>query len=349
MTTETLFPKRAWIPAEQSFASQGERLAEMVDRLSAALAQAHIPARPSRLSVIGIGASHAAAAAPVYAARADGIDAVRALPSELPANEIGHDGLAILVSQSGRSAEIVNLANNIDARRTFAITNYDPSPLGQVCASGLNLGNVPDSSVSFVSFTGTLLALGLLNDHWAGRGDAGRWSDAISDGLAAVAAQDDQLRAIAAMLAGCPSVDFVAPAPILSVAEEAALMFREGPRMMATAMETRQYLHGPMDAAGRAGHVVFGTAREALLINQLAEQTKNLVYVTGTGQATPTTALSSVIMLPIAVDDGIRFSIVASFVAQRLTVLVSELRGIDINEPVFVRLDTKTDSAGPAR
>ncbi|GHA29938.1 sugar isomerase [Devosia pacifica] len=338
------YPKREWIPAHQSFDGQAEALVGMVDTIAGQLDKA--PERPQRLSIIGIGASHAAAAVAARQFRADGIDATRLLPSELFDDALGHDGLALYISQSGRSAEVVAVAKANAPEQGFAITNYEPSPLADLCSGGLNLGNHPDSSVSFVSFTGTMLALGMLADHWAGRSDPDGWKHAIRDAMTTVTETISDLRALAEKLVACPSSDIVAPASIVSVAEEAALMLREGPRLMSTGMETRQYLHGPMDAAGKAMHLVFGGAREALLIDQLAEQTQNLVYVTGPDGGAPKVDTLMSLQLPVPLGSPIHFAIGASFVTQMLTLLASEARGIDINEAVFVRLDTKTNTAG---
>lgn|GEM_PF-510708 len=341
----TIYPKRAWISAADSYAGQAEALVAMVPRLWEQI-RALQPQKPADISVLGIGASHAAAAAPVYRLRQDGIRASRFLASEWPLDGALSDGTVIFVSQSGRSAEVVDLAARAKGGHSLAVTNYHPSPLGEVCGQGLNLGNLSDSSVSFVSFTGTMLALGLLADYWAGRDNPARWQEWIGAGMDKVMAADDALRGLADELIACPSVDFVAPASSVSIAEEAALMFREGPRLMATGMETRQYLHGPMDAAGKAGHVVFGGAREALLVDQLAEQSDRLAYVTGLGGGAPRVPALLTLELPVPVSEGIGFAIVGSFLAQRLTLHAADLRGIDINEAVFVRLDTKTDRVG---
>jgi glucosamine--fructose-6-phosphate aminotransferase (isomerizing) len=338
----TVYPKREWIAAGKSYAGQADALVAMVEHLAAQIEKG-APPRPDRLRLVGIGASHAAAAAPAFRLRADGIEAARFLPSELPDDRLDDGAMTVFISQSGRSAEVVSLAARAKGSDAYAVTNYHPSPLGEACARGLNLGNLADSSVSFVTFTGTMLALGLLADHWAGRSEKQKWIDTIGSAYAMVEAADADLRNVVEALVACSGTDFVAPAASVSAAEEAALMWREGPRLMATGMETRQYLHGPMDAAGNTGHVVFGGAREALLIDQLAERSGDLVYVTGIGGGEPKVETLLSLRLPIDVTDGIRFAIGATFVAQRLTILAAELRGIDINEAAFVRLDTKTD------
>lgn len=340
-----VYEKRPWIAAAASYDSQARLLVDLIPRVWSEIT-ALAPERPSRLSIVGIGASYAAAAAPVYRLRADGIDATRFLASELPPGTSSSGDLTILVSQSGRSAEVVDIARRVSGTARLALTNYHPSPLAEVCGVELNLGNLADSSVSFVSFTGTILALALLADHWAGREQVAYWQSLVADAAKAVTARDGELDRVAARLVERPSVDFVAPAAALSIAEEAALMFREGPRVMATGMETRQYLHGPMDAAKQAGHVVFGGTREAVLIDQLSEQADALVYITGKGGGFPAVPTWLTLELPVAVDDGVGFALAGSMVAQRLTLHASRHRQIDINEAVFVRLDTKTDRAG---
>lgn len=337
-----IYPKREWIAADVSFDSQASALVAMVDRLQAQLTEIALP-RPRRLSLVGIGASHAAAASAVYRLREDGVDASRYLPSELASADFSDGHMWGFISQSGRSTEIVGLAAKSRADASFALTNYAPSPLGEACPRQLNLGDLPDSSVSFVSFTGTLLALGMLADHWAGRDGAVGWKRLVSTAIEAVMAADGALKDVAEILAACPGTDFVAPAPAVSVAEEAALMFREGPRLAATGMETRQYLHGPMDMAGPFAHVVFGGAREALLIDQLAERTQNLVFVTGSDGVTPQQKTQLTVRLPVALSDGLGFALAATLVAQRLTLHAADKKGIDINAAAFKRLDTKTD------
>lgn len=341
-----IYQPRALIDAQSSFAVQPEALAAMVDRLEDQLQKNPIP-KPQRIALVGIGASHAAAGAAAFRLRASGIDAVRFLPSEIPAGLGDPDDVTIYISQSGRSAEVVEVADRGTGSR-FALTNYQPSPLADICSRALNLGDLSDSSVSFVSFTGTLLALGMLIDSWTGRRGSDTWKTLIRSSFAAVEDASSHIDRIADLIVSCPSADFVAPAPMISVAEEAALMLREGPRIIATAMETRQYLHGPMDAAKSAAHVVFGADREALLVTQLSERTDKLVYITGeNGGATNLPAIC--LRLPVPVADGIGFSIAATFAMQKLTLSTAKLRGMDINEPAFKRLDTKTDHAMVAR
>ncbi|MGF9567511.1 hypothetical protein [Neorhizobium sp. JUb45] len=337
-----VFPRREWISAQASYATQADELIAMVDRLDDQLRQARLE-KPLRVTLVGIGASHAAAATPVYEMRRHGLDAHRFLPSELPAGLSGHHGLTVLISQSGRSAEVVDLVRHGIGSGQVAITNYTPSPLGTLCGREINLGNLPDSSVSVVSFTGTMLALAMLIERWTDRTRTEHWKHLIS--LAAETADrlDGEIRDVAEMLLYSASIDIVAPAPLMSVAEEGVLMLREGPRLFATAMETRQYLHGPMDAAGPGAHLLFGGNREARLLAQLSERTKRLALVTGSStDAVPDGCHR--LVLPFETSDPISFAIASTFIAQKLTLHAADIRGFDINEAAFQRIDTKTDS-----
>lgn len=328
---------REWIPAAASFVAQPQMLADLPAVLGEQLPL--LPGRPDRVLVVGIGASYAAAAAGVRLMRSAGIDATRHLPGELPVADA--PGLVLAISQSGRSAEVVDFARHLPAEGVLALTNYDPSPLGDLAGHSLNLGNHADSSVSFLSFTGTLLACGMLAEHWAGQVDLGRWQALVDSAIHGAQAAVPQLERAAEILADGQFIDIAAPAALLGVAEEAALMFREGPRVPATGMETRHYLHGPMDAAGRGAHLILGGDREALLAKQLAEQTGRLVYIT-TAQAElpPEAAVAFRAGPPHAGPIG--EALCLTMIAQDLALRVAALRGVDIDAPVFARLDTKT-------
>ncbi|MGP4753274.1 SIS domain-containing protein [Agrobacterium pusense] len=338
----TVFPRREWISAQASYATQADELIAMVDRLNEQFQRLRLE-KPSRVTFVGIGASYAAAATAVHEMRRYGLDAHRFLPSELPAGLSGHHGLTVLISQSGRSAEVVDLVRQGAGSNQVAVTNYTPSPLGALCGREINLGNLSDSSVSFVSFTGTVLALAMLFDQWTDRNRVDHWKQQVAFAAEAADALDGEIRSMAEMHVDVASIDIVAPASLMSVAEEGVLMLREGPRFFATAMETRQYLHGPMDAAGPGAHLLFGGNREAQLIAQLSERTKRLALVTGSS----TDALpdgSHRLVLPFEPTDPIPFVIASTFIAQKLTLHAADIRGLDINEPAFQRIDTKTDS-----
>jgi glutamine---fructose-6-phosphate transaminase (isomerizing) len=67
------------------------------------------------------------------------------------------------------------------------------------------------------------------------------------------------------------ALDAVGGGPAHASAAETALLAREGLRLAATGMETREYLHGPLEAVAPGfGAVVFGRVRERALAAELA-------------------------------------------------------------------------------
>jgi glucosamine--fructose-6-phosphate aminotransferase (isomerizing) len=115
MTVPTTYPTRPWIPAQDSFQDQPAVLRALPQQLSTQLST--VPDRPSRLLFVGIGASHAAAASGVHRMRSMGIDATRHLPGELAG--VTDSDLVIATSQSGRSAEVVDLVKGIDSENVL--------------------------------------------------------------------------------------------------------------------------------------------------------------------------------------------------------------------------------------
>lgn len=329
---------RPWIAAEDSYNSQIRLLPQLIQDVIPQLAA--LPPRPRRTTLLGIGASHAAAATGEYCLRKVGIDAIRSTPAELADLYPTHH--TILISQSGRSAELVSIAEKLDPNNLIALTNYAPSPIGDLSKYQINLGNHPDSSVSFLSFTGTLISLGMLADHWSGHLNLSTTQSQTKTALTNVSEHESDLDTIASMIAEANFVDFIGPATYLGAVEEASLMFREGPRMSATGMETRMYLHGPMDAAGPGAHVILGGKREALLAEQLLEQTSNVTFVNIGQEHVPPPSGATFIGLADNNLAPVMHVVQATLLSQYLTLRVSKERSINIDEPVFQRLDTKT-------
>jgi glucosamine--fructose-6-phosphate aminotransferase (isomerizing) len=135
--------------------------------------------------------------------------------------------------------------------------------------------------------------------------------------------------------------DVVASQPLMSVAEETCLMMREGPRIASAAMETRLYLHGPMDCAGDTAHIILGGERESLLADQLAERADDIVFITGSDGPAPTTRKALTIRMPSPCADYPANILAAVFLAQGIVIGASEERGIDMDAAAFRRLDTK--------
>jgi glucosamine--fructose-6-phosphate aminotransferase (isomerizing) len=82
---------------------------------------------------------------------------------------------------------------------------------------------------------------------------------------------DPIVERIAQQFAQVRALDAVGGGPAHASAAETALLAREGLRLAATGMETREYLHGPLEAVAPGfGAIVFGRERERALAVELA-------------------------------------------------------------------------------
>ncbi|GIT80854.1 hypothetical protein LLS1_25230 [Leifsonia sp. LS1] len=294
---------------------------------------------------VGIGASLAAACAPVWALRSRGIHSWRLGAGDypLPFPESVHPIVGI--SQSGRSAETLAVLESVPEELRFAVVNSEPSPIGRI-ASTLTLGNLADSYASTLGYTATVAALGMLADSWQGGAPDAGWSTLS----ARFAEAEDRLAApvtaLAELFATVSSSDFVGAGPAVGSAEAGALLFREVARIPATGMSTRQYLHGSMESAGDGVHVVFGDSRELDLATTLADAGHHVVLITGE-EITGSRTLHPVRLPKLPAPQR---AILEALVMQLLVGAVADVRGVDIEEFVFHNADTKVpvDAGGAA-
>jgi glucosamine--fructose-6-phosphate aminotransferase (isomerizing) len=326
-------------------ATQAEALTAAVTRLTGAVtsfAEEGVLQGPGPVFV-GIGASLAAACAPVWALRSRGIHSWRlgAGDHPLPFPVSRHPIFG--VSQSGRSSETLAVLGSIDPSQRYAVVNVVPSPIASVASSVLGLGSIPDSYASTIGYTATVAALGILADAWnGGRIDDG-WAGLGAVFAAAERDLADQVRALAPLFTGAISADFVGAGPAVGSAEESALLFREVARIPSTGMSTRQYLHGSMESAGDGVHVIFGGAPEQTLAETLAYSGHPVILVTSDPiDAGPMLHPVLVPKLPAA-----QSAVVEILVAQILVEAVAEVRGIDVEEFVFHNSDIKVAAERP--
>lgn len=289
--------------------------------------------------IAGIGASHAAAATPVYALRAAGVQAYRSSCADVPDEGPALADTYVAVSQGGRSRETIQALLTVPEDRRVAVVNDSDSPLADTAGTVIGLGDLVDSHMSSIGFSATVVALGLLVDRLTGRADDAGWRGLARTAAAVVADADETLRAFGAEIARRGTVDVVATASDLTSAEQGALLFREGPGLPAMAMDTRSYLHGPMDCAGPAtSHVLVGGAREGLLGEQLAEKDVPVLLITDEAVEAPAT----VIRIPAM--PATQRVLVEVALLQRLVQHTAEAAGKDVEARAFTRYDTKVDS-----
>jgi fructoselysine-6-P-deglycase FrlB-like protein len=327
-------------------AGQTAALRGAIPRIAAGVAAA---AEQGRLAGAGpiflaVGASLAAAAAPTWALRSRGVDALRLGAGDHPLPLPASDHPVVAVSQSGRSAETLAALQTVDPALRFAVTNAHPSPISQAADAYLSLGNLPDSYASTIGYTATVTGLGMLADAWDGGAVASGWAhlpDLLDSVEAEVGARADRL---GAPFAGATSADFVGAGPSVGSAEAGALLFREVVRIPSAAMSTRQYLHGAMESAGGGVHVILGDRREADVAHTLSAAGHPVVLVTSEAVA-PGPGLQ-VVRLP-AVPPAQR-AVLEAVVLQVLVGQVARAAGIDVEEFVFHHDDTKVTSPAPS-
>jgi fructoselysine-6-P-deglycase FrlB-like protein len=312
----------------------------------------------------GIGASYAALAVPVELLRAAGVVTQRVFASEIAEGTAGFDADVLIgVSQGGRSSETIAAFKAADsgadgapgAVPCVAVLNVVPSPLGELAALAVDLGNEPDSYASTIGFTGTVVALDLVAGAISGRKPA----DDPWDGIAAlVRAVREQAVAVIeplrARAAACTAADVVASGASRASAEEGALLLREVVRMPGTACVTRNYLHGEMESAGGTLHLVFGDGREVELARTLSGAGHLTLLVTT--RRVEAGAHLGVVRLPESA--AAPRVVLETVVVQELVAALSEERGVPVESFVFANADTKEGgvdrsdftvaSAGPA-
>ncbi|WP_432522179.1 SIS domain-containing protein [Kineococcus sp. SYSU DK006] len=342
--------QHTWLSFEDGIAVQREGLetsiATVRDWLGSGAAD-HLRGRS--LLLAGIGASHAAAATPAYALRENGIRAYRSSCADVPDAGADLADVYVGISQSGRSRETLQALLTVPRERRVAVVNHAGSPLEDQAGTVLSVGDLDDSRMSSIGFTATVAALGMLGDYLS-RGAVGPgWDDLAATAEAAVREHDDVLRAFGARVAAAGTVDLAAAAPDLTAAEQGALLFREGPSLPSTAMDTRSYLHGPMDCAGSTtSHVLLGREREALLAGQLSEKGVPVLLVVDLDAdevefgTTADTSAVSVVRLP-ALPPAQRV-VVQVALLQQLVLHTARALGRDVEDRAFTRYDTKVDS-----
>jgi glucosamine--fructose-6-phosphate aminotransferase (isomerizing) len=124
--------------------------------------------------------------------------------------------------------------------------------------------------VATLSYTATLQALGMLCDALLGT-TGSVWSELPSLAEEVLVAGAEPAAALAADFAELTALEAVGGGPGLASARETALLAREALRLPATGMETREYLHGPLEAVAPGfGAVIFGRERERALAESMA-------------------------------------------------------------------------------
>ncbi len=173
--------------------------------------------------------------------------------------------VAILISRSGGSVEVLRLAEKMRAAGVIiiAVTNVPGSELERVADLTLSIHSQADQLVAVQTYTGTVLALLLLAEQVIAV-DTAAFADACATALPKLPAFID----------GCHNAsehwqDWLdSPAPLyllgrgqaLASVYEGALLLHETAKAPAVSMSCGQFRHGPVEAvSGDFRAVIFGT------------------------------------------------------------------------------------------
>ena len=226
-----------------------ERVPEALRDLAASLDDGDPwPAAGERIVMLGMGSSRFAAGVAATRLRASGLDAVAELASLEVGTPPGPGVLAVGISASGGTEETIEaLARHRGSSRTVALTNRSGSAIERAADAVVPmLAGDEEGGVACRSFRHTLALLLALEASATGAGidvvaAAVRRAAEASEDL--LGRRDEWLPSVADMLGEGAATFAIAPAERLSSAEQAALMLREGPRRLADACESGDWLH----------------------------------------------------------------------------------------------------------
>lgn len=214
-----------------------------------------------RIVLTGMGASHSAAIPLLYRLLRHGFAAHLIETSELVhhlAELIAPDSLIVAVSQSGQSAEIIDLLDLVGGRADLiAITNDETSPLAVHSQVFIPLRAGPEYTVSCKTYLNTLAALTALGDDLTdGAAQLPALSDAPAKIDAYLATWDDHIARLKACMASAENLFLLGRGDSLAAAHTGGLIIKEAARFPAQAMSCAAYRHGPIEITTPATHVV---------------------------------------------------------------------------------------------
>lgn len=260
---------------------QPDNLAGSGEAVRAALASGALPTPAASGPVVftGMGASLAAAAAAAHALDRAGTSALARTAGGLPGSgTLAAASMVVAASNTGRSPETMAVLE--EAGRSRIIVSNDPaSPAAALADLVVPLGSGEPDPVAALSYTATVQALGLVAEALGA--PAAPW-DRLPDLARRVLTEaDESTTRVAERWSAVTTVDVIGSRGGEATAREAALLLREAARLPASAYDTYEYLHGPIEVTEPGiGCVVVGSGREVELARTLADAGAEVLLVT---------------------------------------------------------------------
>lgn len=255
---------------------------------------------------------------------------------------IAQNALAIAISQSGQSPDLIDTLNYFRAGegRTVALVNDASSPLAQAAEWCMPLHAGAELSVAATkSFIASLVASARLIAHWGA--DAALMA-AIDDLPAALtqAANSDWSAALEALVPA-QRIMVVGRGPGLPIALEAALKFKETSAIQAEAFSGAEIKHGPMALIDEGYPLLIfatrgpGQAGLLALAQEMRERGANVLL------AAPADVAQRTLTLPVAATADLD-PIVAIQAFYMLAADLAIARGMDPDKPRHLNKVTRT-------
>lgn len=168
--------------------------------------------------------------------------------------------VAIAVSQSGKSPDIVGMAQSAkrSGATTIAITNTPASPLAEASDFTIDLHAGVEKSVAATKTFVTSVVAGLaLLARWSGDGELKAAVDALPESLAKAVACD--WSEMIGALDGHSALYVLGRGPGFAIANEAALKFKETCGIQGESYSAAEVMHGPVSIV-TPGYPVLGLA-----------------------------------------------------------------------------------------
>jgi glutamine---fructose-6-phosphate transaminase (isomerizing) len=319
---------------------QPEALRQSRTSIDAALRAADLaPLARGTVLLTAIGASLYTAYAGAAQMRRQGIRAFALPATDLQDPQIDLAEAYVAISASGRSVEPAKAMEIRPKVATYGVAKAADCPLAKVVRTMIPTGSGPDSSPNVTSYTGSLLALGLLADR-IGLPSGTHWATLPDKADALLRAMADPIERAVALLAERAAIDCVGQGAAFGTAGYAALMLREASRIVAQSWDTLNFLHGPMEPHDRrTGVILFGDGREVQLARDLADFGIPSVLMTHRVDITETPGLV-VIPMPSG-GSGLADAILHAIPAQLLASGLAEAAGLPECNFRYRQSDTK--------
>jgi glutamine---fructose-6-phosphate transaminase (isomerizing) len=194
----------------------------------------------ARFAFAGMGSSRYAALLVASELRSSGTSAWVEYASTGVPTAPGAGLVFVAISASGRTAEVVAAARrHRGLSLVVAVTNDPTSALASEADHVLPLcAGAEGSGIATRTFRATVAVLAMLGGR-----DPASLSTTVADLAVAIESAEPWVTDTADAIDGAPAIDVLADASFLGLAEQAALMLREAPRLPAAAHDTGDWLH----------------------------------------------------------------------------------------------------------